>query len=183
MLRLPPALRNELKEPIGPVYTDPHELLAAAGTPIVAVGDVVTECLLSETVPCIAVVDGQTKRTPLDESVDLSPFDRRVAVENPAATLSRELLETLRDALNGDDSTAIVVDGEEDLVSLPAVVAAPSGASVVYGQPDEGMVLATVDEELTAEMRGLLSRMDGNHEAALGTLGAVDAETETEADQ
>lgn len=195
MLRLPPALRSELKEPIGPVYTDPHELLAAAGTPIITVGDVVTDCLLSETVPHVAVVDGQTKRTPLDESVDLSSFDRFIDVENPAATLTRELLETLRDALDGDDSTALVVEGEEDLVSLPAVVAAPTGASVVYGQPNEGMVLATVDEDLTAEMRGLLSRMDGNHEAALEMLESggtktetkieteIETKTETEADQ
>lgn len=173
MLQLPRRLRSELKEPIGPVYTDPHELLAAAGAPIVSVGDVVTDHLLSATVPHVAIVDGQTKRTPLDESVDLSPFDRRVDVENPAETLTKELLETLRDALDNDEPTAIVVDGEEDLGTLPAIVAAPTGASVVYGQPDEGMVLATVDEELTAEMRDLLSRMDGNHEAALGMLGGT----------
>lgn len=170
MLSLPDALRSELKEPSGPIYTDPQSILEATGTPIIAVGDVVTDHLLSVTVPYVACVDGLTKRTALDESVDLSPFDQRLDVENPAATLSEGLLEALRAALDADETTVIVVDGEEDLVAVPAIVAAPLGASVVYGQPDEGMVLATVDEELTVEMRDLLSRMEGDHETALGIL-------------
>jgi uncharacterized protein (UPF0218 family) len=174
MLTLPDSLRSELKEPVGPVYTDPQALLEDAGLPIVAVGDVVTDHLLSVTVPHVASVDGLTKRTALDEPIDLSPFEQRITVENPAAALSKELLGALREALDADATTVIVVDGEEDLVTLPAVVAAPSGTSVVYGQPDKGMVLATVDEELTADMRDLLSRMDGDHEAALEILGVAD---------
>lgn len=170
VLSLPDALRSELKEPTGPIYTDPQRMLEAAGTPIIAVGDVVTDHLLSVTVPHVACVDGLTKRTALDESVDLSPFDRRIDVENPAATLSEELLKALPAALDTDDTTVIVVDGEEDLAAVPAIVTAPLGASVVYGQPDEGMVLAAVDKELTAEMRDLLSRMDGDHETALAIL-------------
>lgn len=173
MLSLPDSLRSELKEPSGPIYTDPQLMLEAAGFPIIAVGDVVTDHLLSETVPNVACVDGMTKRTTLDESVELSSFDHRIDVENPAATLSEELLEALGAALDADGTTVIVVDGEEDLVAVPAIVAAPLGASVVYGQPDEGMVLATVDEELTVEMRDLLSRMDGDHETALAILDGM----------
>lgn len=185
MLRLPHHLRDELKDPIGPVYTDPKALLAAAGTPLVSVGDVVTRHLLSVTIPHLAVVDGQTKRTPLDESIDLSAFDHQVDVENPAATLSAELLKTLRDALDDDGSTVIVVDGEEDLGTLPAVVAAPTGASVVYGQPNQGMVLATVDDELTREMCDLLTRMNGDSESALRILGnaTVTADSDSDSDR
>ena len=170
MLSLPDALRSELKEPSGPIYTEPQSILEAAGTPIIAVGDVVTDHLLSVTVPHVACVDGMTKRTALDESVDLSPFDQRIDVENPAATLSEALLKALSTALDANGTTVIVVDGEEDLVAVPAIVAAPLGASVIYGQPNEGMVLATVDAELTEEMRDLFSRMDGDHETALAML-------------
>lgn len=176
MLSLPRSLRSELKEPLGSVYTDPQTLLDAAGTPIIAVGDVVTDHLLSVTTPSVGVVDGQTKRTPLSSTVDLSPFDRQTGVENPAATLSEELLETLVRAVDADETTAIVVDGEEDLATLPAVLAAPLGGSVVYGQPEEGMVLTTVDEQARSTVRELLTRMDGNHEAALGVLGTTEHE-------
>lgn len=176
MLDLPRSLRSELKEPLGPVYTDPQALVDAAGTPIVAVGDVVTEHLLSVTTPAVGVVDGRTKRTPLESPVDLSSFDRRLAVENPAATISRELLETLARAVDTDETIAIVVDGEEDLATLPATLLTPPGGSVVYGQPDAGMVLTTVDEQTRSHVRELLARMDGDHEAALELLGTPEQE-------
>ena len=171
MLDLPAALRAELKDPAGPVYTDADALLEDAGRPLVAVGDVVTHHLLGETVPDVALIDGMTKRTAVDEAVDRSAFDRELRIENPAATLSEQLLEALVEALDGDESTVIVVEGEEDLAAVPAIAIAPDGASVVYGQPDEGMVLATVDAETRAAMRDFLARMEGDREGAWRILG------------
>lgn len=172
MLSLPDRLRNELKDPIGEIYTDPETVIAEAGSPLVTVGDIVTTHICTVSVPQIAVIDGKTKRSSLasDKAVDRSRFERELRVENPAATLSTELLEALSDSFSGG-STVIVVDGEEDLVTVPAIVASPTGASVIYGQPNEGMVLVSVDEAMQARMRELLSRMDGDHTAALTILG------------
>jgi uncharacterized protein (UPF0218 family) len=176
LLRLPESLRAELKEPMGPVFTEADPLLAGAGRPVVAVGDVVTRHLLGVETPRVALVDGRTERSALaePERPDLAPFDRRERVENPAATLSRELLGALAGALAGQGTTAIVVDGEEDLAALPAILAAPAGATVVYGQPGEGMVRVAVDETARERVRDLLGRMDGDNDAALEALG-VDA--------
>jgi uncharacterized protein (UPF0218 family) len=174
VLSLPESLRSELKEPAGPVDTDPGALLADAGSPVVAVGDVVTNHLLSVTTPAVALADGRTRRAALPEAdtVDEDRFDRRVSVENPPATLARELLETLVTAVErAPETTLIVVDGEEDLAVLPAVVALPDGASVVYGQPDEGMVLVGVDAATRERMTSLLGRMDGDVDGALALLG------------
>jgi hypothetical protein len=92
-----------------------------------------------------------------------------VTVENPAATLSRDLLVALRDAVRSDDPTTVAVDGEEDLAALPALYCCPEGGSVVYGQPGEGMVLA--DAAANRERaRELLARMDGDVEAAFALL-------------
>jgi hypothetical protein len=68
----------------------------------------------------------------------------------------------------------IDVDGEEDLATLPAILATPVGGSVVYGQPDEGMVLVAVTPAARREARSLLGRMDGDPEAALALLEAAD---------
>ncbi len=171
MLDLPEALRAELKDPVGPVYTDAAALLEAAGRPLVAVGDVVTDHLLRETIPDVALVVGMTKRTALDEEVDRSGFDREVRVENPAATLSADLLEALVEALGSEERTVIVVDGEEDLAAVPAIAVAPDGTSVVYGQPDEGMVHVRVDPETRAAMREFLARMEGDRAGARRVLG------------
>jgi hypothetical protein len=179
LLSLPRALRAELKDPMGPVYADADRLLADAGDPLVAVGDVVTYHLLrADRRPDVALVDGLTEREAVDEEVwaAIRGFDRRVEVHNPAATLSAPLLAALRAALSragaGEGTTVIVVDGEEDLAALPAVLAAPDGASVVYGQPGEGMVLAGVGPEDRAAARDLLERMSGDTTRAFEALGA-----------
>ena len=179
LLTLPDSLRGELKDPLGPIYTDSERLLADAGEPIVTVGDIVTYHLLEAGhTPAIALVDERTKREAVDSEVTkvvvgdngTPAFDERIAVTNPAATLTAELLSALRAAVTGDTTTLLVVDGEEDLAALPATLVVPEGASVVYGQPDEGMVLVTADEPTRGRARSLLERMDGDLPAVLDTV-------------
>lgn len=192
VLELPADLREELKAPLGPVFTDADALLAGAHEPIVAVGDVVTYHLLGANYrPAVAVLDGRTKRGRIDPEIgdalgvpdasaaaepdepdgssaaraDDQWFDEVVQVQNPAATLTSDLLGALTAAIAGDGSTVVVVDGEEDLAVLPAVLAVPDGGAVVYGQPDEGMVLVVADADSRGRVREILTRMDGDHEA------------------
>lgn len=171
MLDLPKSLRQDLKEPLGPIYTDAGELLADATEPIVAVGDIVTYHLLTAGhTPTVALVDERTKRSEVDSEVRarIAGFDREHEIDNPPATLTGALLELLQTGLDEGGTTLIRVDGEEDLAALPAILAVPAGASVVYGQPDEGMVLVTTDEENRQFVRDLVGQMDGDSEAALG---------------
>ncbi len=65
----------------------------------------------------------------------------------------------------------IEVTGEEDLAALPAIVAAPDGASVVYGQPGDGMVRVAVTPASRAEARELFEALDGDVDAAYDRLG------------
>ncbi|QLG61173.1 GTP-dependent dephospho-CoA kinase family protein [Halorarum salinum] len=173
MLRLPETLRGAFKEPLGPVYVETDALLADAGDPIVAVGDVVTYHLrVAGRDPDVSVLDGRTKREAVSEEIAavLAGGNPRIEVENPPATLSADMLDALREAIDRDENVVIHVTGEEDLATLPAIVAAPDGASVVYGQPDEGMVLVPVTPETRAEARDLVGRMDGDVEAAFDRL-------------
>jgi uncharacterized protein (UPF0218 family) len=172
VLRLPHDLRAAFKEPMGPVYTDADGLLAAAGHPVVAVGDVVTYHLREAGhEPALAVVDGLTERRRTDPEVRQLVADRDPEVWNPAATLTADLLVAMRDALADHRARTLVVDGEEDLATLPAALLAPDGASVVYGQPGEGMVHLRVDAETREHVYGLVERMDGDHDRFRRLLG------------
>jgi hypothetical protein len=179
-LRLPDDLREAFKEPMGRVYTDPADLLrdakASGDGPLIAVGDVVTYHLRKASrTPEVAFIDGKTEREAVSETVReaLAGSDgERVDVTNPPATLTDALLRTLRESLATDGPTVVYVDGEEDLATLPAIVAAPAGASVVYGQPSQGMVHVPVTDETRGEARDLLARMDGDVDAALDLLEA-----------
>ena len=158
---LPQEARDAFKDPIGPVYTDAEQLLEAAGRPIIAVGDVVTYHLLAAGhQPAVAVIDGRTEREAVSDEVREGLPAADVSVASEPATVSRALLEALVTAIDGDEATVIEVDGEEDLAVVPAVLAAPEGASVVYGQPGEGMVLAAVDADLRETMDELAGRLE-----------------------
>ena len=174
LLTLPDELRGAFKDPLGPIHTDAERLRADLGEPVIAVGDVVTRHLTRAGArPDLAVVDWVTEREALAESErpDIAGYDERIDVENPAAGLSEALLEALRMGIERDAKTVVVVDGEEDLAALPVLVVAPDGASVIYGQPGEGMVHVPVDTEARTRARELLSRMDGDGERLGDVLG------------
>jgi len=172
VLSLPERLRSELKEPLGPVETDAESLLPAVDGPLVAVGDIVTYHLeRAGRTPDVSLFDARTKREPVADAIGAALAEGDVRVENPAGTLTAELLSALREAIDADDSVRIRVDGEEDLAALPAILAAPDGASVVYGQPAEGMVHVRVTPETRERARDLLARMDGDTEGAFEILG------------
>ncbi|WP_248516071.1 GTP-dependent dephospho-CoA kinase family protein [Salinarchaeum laminariae] len=175
VLELPEAARGEFKDPFGPVFTDVSALRAEHDGPFVTVGDIVTYHFEEAGhQPALALVDGRTKRETAPDSVRdrLDAFPNQVAVTNPPGVITADLLTTIAAALDRDGPTTLVVDGEEDLATVPVVLAAPLGATVVYGQPDEGMVAVDVTEEHRERFRDLLSVFDGDLDRALSLLEA-----------
>jgi hypothetical protein len=53
-----------------------------------------------------------------------------------------------------------VVEGEEDLLTLVAVVEAPENSLVVYGQPREGLVVVKVDEKIKKRVKEIVDSME-----------------------
>ena len=187
LLTLPESLRDAFKEPLGPVTTDAGALLEAADetrerhdstagdpAPLIAVGDVVTYHLREAgRVPDVALVDGKTEREAVRAEIETAlaaAEERRIAVESPAAGLSAALLDALAEALAAGEPVTIEVTGEEDLAALPAMLAAPVGSTVVYGQPGEGMVRVAITPEARREARELFEELSGDTAAAYDAL-------------
>jgi len=191
VVSLPAAERDAFKTAMGPVTTDPDAVIAAAArtrdrydapdAPLVAVGDVVTYHLLAAGHrPDVAVVDGHTKREAVRSTVErvINAGDERViAVVNPPGALTEELLTALVGALDDDDEPVTIrVDGEEDLATLPTILTARTGATVVYGQPGEGIVRVAVTPENRRAARELFGRLEGDAAAAESILGLTAVE-------
>ncbi|MGB9716919.1 MAG: DUF359 domain-containing protein [Thermoproteota archaeon] len=128
---------------------------------VVSVGDVVSQSLLDAGFnPGVCVVDGKTLRT-RPYGVERFQQGRRVLrLVNPPGTISGESWSVFKQALDLRPST-ILVEGEEDLLTLVAVETAPDGSLVVYGQPGEGVVLI----EVNASSRKVVSEILGTMEA------------------
>ena len=51
---------------------------------------------------------------------------------------------------------AVVVKGEEDLLGFPVAILSQPGSLMLYGQPDVGMILVEVNEEVRESAKKLL---------------------------
>lgn len=106
----------------------------------------------------VCVVDGRIQREDIDERMlDVVDADIVLEVENPAGTISREGWNAVKRAFAHECRVTVRVEGEEDLLGLPAILFSPLGSAVVYGQWNRGAVVLEPDESL----RGLVREMVG----------------------
>jgi uncharacterized protein (UPF0218 family) len=163
IMHLPEDMRDELKVPLGPVVQE-GELVAGidAAGPICTVGDMTTGTAHRLGLPIhLAVVDYQTKRRPDPRWVEaLSPVgERKVEVTNAPATITASMYNGIIEAWSSRTSVKMVVDGEEDMAALPAILHSPEGATVIYGIPDTGVCLVQVDGRARDVVSDILRRL------------------------
>ncbi|MGY8698962.1 MAG: GTP-dependent dephospho-CoA kinase family protein, partial [Candidatus Poseidoniales archaeon] len=170
-LKMAAALDQELKTPMGILFEGPEDdpeigmTAALDGLPsphgaIITVGDVTTKTMLDMGLtPDIALIDGQTKRTELEESLKVNPqqFHHRIHAENPAGFLTPSLNQAIATALLAEETLVLEVEGEEDLAPLIIHCLAPIGTLVLYGQPKTGVVVQYTTLEVKQRCRFLIS--------------------------
>ena len=81
-------------------------------------------------------------------------------VKNPPGTLTEEAWIVIRKALNARGRTKVLIDGEEDLLTLVTVLCAPQTSFVVYGQPHQGIVVVKVTERTREKVRQIVDAME-----------------------
>lgn len=125
---------------------------------VVSVGDRVSRNLHAHGInPKLSITDNRSLRR------RIKPADFHVEkvfhVKNPQGTITNEAIVAVQEALRGKEDAHIIVQGEEDLLTLIAVLYAPEDALVVYGQPYEGVVVVKVTTEKKAEAKRFLDLM------------------------
>ena len=163
MYKLPESLRPALAAPFGPVHDTAEALRAVQGRTFIAVGDVVTQTFLDAgLVPKLMIVDGHTQRgSAVHAALRRLPKEAsQVVVESPAGAITEPLFFAVERAMREPGVTVIVVKGEEDLAALPAMIFAPEGALVCYGQPRRGVVVVETTPEVRARANDILHQME-----------------------
>ncbi|SFM62485.1 GTP-dependent dephospho-CoA kinase family protein [Methanolobus profundi] len=169
-LALPDTLRPRFREIFGRLYRGKGDdtivkLSRDLGSPtkLISVGDVTTFHLLNlGIIPDILVVDDRTKRGPASDRVVVGTKHKgftEISIDNPAGVITEDLIDAVGSALKTDEHVRIFVRGEEDLAAVPAILMAPEGSAVLYGQPDEGVVLVKITLDKKEQMKDLLSEI------------------------
>jgi len=161
-------LRKKLKKPQGLLIEGPFEetmkrlkdlIEKEKPSLIISVGDVVSRNMTEYGIPLnVLIVDNKVMRKPIQPiTVD---SDRTLHARNPPGAITDEAWAAIRSAVEQKGQTRVMVDGEEDLLTLAVVLAAPQDAIVVYGQPHRGVVVVKVTEETKERMRRFVDSME-----------------------
>lgn len=163
-MHLSENLRSQLKKPLGLLIQDFEvtKTRVLSNIPkdafVITVGDATTDKMVSFGLnPSLQIVDSLEKR----HKRDLPEGYARTILEckNPAAEITDESISAIRKAFSIAPPVRIIVNGEEDLLVLPVAVYAPDNSVILYGQPNEGLVLVHVTEEVRNKARSVMSSM------------------------
>ena len=173
-MQLPDDLRDQLKTPLGNLISDndPNKeniiKKISAESVIITVGDRTTENMLQLGLkPQIQIIDGLEKRNqrivPADDTISMN-----LSCRNPPGEITEESIQVIQKAFlvisdnrfHQEPPVRITVNGEEDLLVLPVCMYAPENSVVMYGQPNEGLVIVTITPEIRAKVQKILDVMN-----------------------
>ena len=162
---LPENLRDELKIPLGKLILDSSSEKESAIRKIysekvvITVGDATSQLLLDMgLIPLLHIIDGQEKRQkrnpPLTDSINTE-----ISIKNNAGEISDASFNLIKNIFDEKPPIRLVVDGEEDLLVLPVCLFAPQNSVVMYGQPNEGLVIAEITNEIREKVQKIVNQM------------------------
>lgn len=167
-LRLTDEVREKVRNPLGSLITGSPEksmltlkdiIEREKPTKLFAVGDFVTSNIIENGITAnLFVIDNKIMRKPV-ENTSIKGRATIVAC-NPAGMITSEAFEAVKRAVEDPAITCIVIDGEEDLLTLSVIKFAPFGAIVVYGQPEAGLVIVRVTKKKRREIEHLIDSME-----------------------
>ena len=163
-MKLPDSKRDKLKIPLGTLIPDDkvnrHNISKhlSPNTYLITVGDKTTEKIIQFGItPSLQIIDGQEKRKkrPVPPTTAI-----QLTVDNPPAHITPQSITTIKKAFTIPQPVRILVNGEEDLLVLPVCLYAPDNAIILYGQPNEGLVITILTPEIRNKVQTLLDLME-----------------------
>ena len=163
-MKLPNSLRDQFKNPLGILIPDIDatkqniQKYLDDDSFIITVGDRTTQKMIEfDLIPSLMIVDGQEKRS----KRQAPQFDSatQITVDNPAAEITLQSIDVIKKALTMNPPVRILVNGEEDLLVLPVCIHAPENSVIMYGQPNEGLVVVKISTEIRNKAQRLVELM------------------------
>jgi len=163
-VKLPDSLRDQLKIPLGILLPESQsdktniKKHLSENSYVITVGDRTTEKMIEfGLIPSLQLIDSHEKRTEREPPKLANATE--LTVDNPAAEITLQSIDIIKKAFTMQPPVRISVNGEEDLLVIPVCVYAPENAIVMYGQPNEGLVIVKITPEIRNKTQKLLDLM------------------------
>ena len=164
-MKLPDSLRDQLKIPLGVFLPESQanktniKKFLSENSYIITVGDRTTEKMIDfGLIPSLQIIDGQEKREKREPPKLANATE--LTVDNPAAEITLHSIDVIKQTFTMQPPVRLFVIGEEDLLVLPVCIHAPENSIVLYGQPNEGLVIVTITPEIRNKAQALLDLME-----------------------
>ena len=164
-MKLPNSLRDQLKIPLGILLPEKdatkQNILKhiSNNSFVITVGDRTTEKMINfELTPSLQIIDSQEKRVKR-EPPKTAAIVTELTCENPAAEITEQSIDVIKRAFSSKTPVRITVNGEEDLLVIPVCIYAPKNSVVLYGHPNEGLVIVQITPEIRNKTQRLLDSM------------------------
>jgi uncharacterized protein (UPF0218 family) len=112
---------------------------------VITVGDYCSINLPSN----VKIFDGRVKRKKIKKILSYS-----LKCKNPRGTIQKEVWKIIKKAIK--ENKNVFVEGEEDLLVIPAVLLAPKNSLVVYGFLKRGICAIKVNQKMKRKIKKLL---------------------------
>lgn len=167
-LVLPESLKEELRKPLGKVFSGTKDLIKFIKEKkpafIFSVGDIISYYLIKNKItPHLLIFDLKTKRGEVDKEVKKTLkniFPNKIV--NQPGTIEKEAFLTIKSSvekiLSKKEKQKVFVEGEEDLLALPTILFSLLNSLVFYGHWQLGVVGVKVDEKIKDKVLKLLRK-------------------------
>lgn len=166
-MQIDPNKIDLLKNPFGNIIKDSDIDKSVIGRclentqKVITVGDTTTEKFINlGIIPDLSIVDGKEKRVEKNKIIDY-PLDEKLYFENNPGEINEQILLLIKNlSLNGfKKKLQFIIEGEEDLLALPLFMYSPDGWTIFYGQPNEGLVVVEMNNDLRTRAKLIFNRV------------------------
>ena len=165
-MKLPDSLRDQFKTPLGHLIPESQanksniQKHLQENSYLITVGDRTTEKMIAfGLIPSLQIIDNQEKRVKREPPKNDNTYTELIC-DNPAAQITPQSIDSIKKAFASKTPVRLTVIVEEDLLVIPVCIYAPENSIVMYGQPNEGLVIVKVTTEIRNKTQRLLDLME-----------------------
>ena len=126
--------------------------------------------------PDISIIDGKIERKKIEKKLtDKIQAPIILKAKNPAGTITKDSWEAVKLSFCYNPPVKIIIQGEEDLLLLPACFFAPQGSVIIYGLWNKGGVIIKTGKSIKRKVNSYLKIKKLKEIIAAGTFDRIHA--------